>query len=71
MWDHEVPTYCHSLISPALQPEGLGCAHLTDKGDFCRERGLGLLSALTGNLLGLTSAMESQSRAEIPAWTPQ
>lgn len=80
-WGHEMPTHCHGPVTPVLQPEGFGCAHLADKRDFCREAGVGQglpwwpcspprwpQRAQAGQFLRDPSPAASRSPSLTPAW---
>lgn len=61
----EAPTHCHSPIPPVLQPESLGCAHLADKCDFCRETNQ--LELVRGSLALLLAAMAMKGQSRVAA----
>lgn len=72
----ETPTHCHRPIPPVLQLEGLRCAHLTDKRDFCRKTGhpepirSALLPAGLAGPGSLTTATKGQSSVCEASLTP-
>lgn len=66
-WGQEAPAHRHGPVTPVLQAEGLGCAHLADKRDFCGEANLpGWVRGSPGSPVPLPGGHKEPSTCETP-----